>query len=375
MGKYTPGYVDVPGKGRRYRDADGNYFHNHLGKPLTQIGNLFGNPGFGRTTQHHVIGEDGSIGGRVKPKAQTPAAPAEPAVKPEPPTSPTPPTPPAPTPPTPVEPSSGGSGGPEVRESPQGIVQKGMTLGGINTFLTGLGGRELADIKAMYATDTGSAPSVPSNMRGTKPEQPFFEGLPGMAAPTAPTGTTASTTETTSNPTNEQDGASDKPTLADNVRAVRMSRPRGARQQEFADRPGNSTFGGEEPDDSSLVSPMYRNSKRNEIRSAFLNMDRSSAQAAMDSAAVAGRYRDVIGSTDYYNYGGKAVQAKEGMERQAKNAAMMGQDPTEFLNIQAEQTPSAADSPTSLQLNPDQGQKAAQEFKDFRAEEIKKGLK
>jgi len=262
-----------------------------------------------------------------------------------------------------------------VRESPKGIVQKGMTLGGINTFLTGLGGRELADIKAMYATDTGSAPSVPSNMRGTEPEQPFFEGLPGLSAPTAPTGTTATTTETTSNPTNEQDGASDKPTLADNVRAVRMSRPRGARQQEFADRPGNSTFGGEEPDDSSLVSPMYRNSKRNEIRSAFLNMDRSSAQAAMDSAAVAGRYRDVIGSTDYYNYGGKAVQAKEGMERQAKNAAMMGEDPTEFLNIQAEQTPSAADSPTSLELNPDQGKKAAQEFKDFRAEEIKKGLK
>ena len=275
----------------------------------------------------------------------------------------------------PGEDRGSGAGGSEVRQNEKGIVQKGMTLGGINTFLTGLGGRELADIKAMYATDTGSAPSVPSNMRGTEPEQPFFEGLPGLSAPTAPTGTTATTTETTSNPTNEQDGASDKPTLADNVRAVRMSRPRGARQQEFADRPGNSTFGGEEPDDSSLVSPMYRNSKRNEIRSAFLNMDRSSAQAAMDSAAVAGRYRDVIGSTDYYNYGGKAVQAKEGMERQAKNAAMMGEDPTEFLNIQPEQTPSAADTPTSLELNPDQGKKAAQEFKDFRAEEIKKGLK
>jgi len=26
MGKFTPGYITVPGKGRRYRDADGNYF-------------------------------------------------------------------------------------------------------------------------------------------------------------------------------------------------------------------------------------------------------------------------------------------------------------------------------------------------------------
>ena len=41
MAEYKPGYVDVPGKGRRYRDEQGNYYHNHLGAPLNQLGNFF----------------------------------------------------------------------------------------------------------------------------------------------------------------------------------------------------------------------------------------------------------------------------------------------------------------------------------------------
>ena len=39
--KYTPGYVDVPGKGRRYRNAQGEYFDNHFGSVFNSFGNAF----------------------------------------------------------------------------------------------------------------------------------------------------------------------------------------------------------------------------------------------------------------------------------------------------------------------------------------------
>jgi len=60
------GYFKLPNGEYRYSDGQGGVFHNHTGPWLNQIGNLFGNPGFGRTTEHHIIGADGSIGGRVK---------------------------------------------------------------------------------------------------------------------------------------------------------------------------------------------------------------------------------------------------------------------------------------------------------------------
>ena len=51
------------------------------------------------------------------------------------------------------------------------------------------------------------------------------------------------------------------------------SRQRGsARQQEFAARPGNQPFGGEEPATADLVSPMYANAARNAARNAVLDV-------------------------------------------------------------------------------------------------------
>ena len=364
MGQHTPGYVDVPGKGRRYRDENGKYYHNHLGVPLTQIGNLFGNPGFGRTSEQHVIGDDGSIGGRVKPTKRSEPKPAAPPQAAEPPATPayrsrrqgldaTYPDR-APSGGSVVSVGSGGTGGSETRESVTGMVQKGMTLGGINTFLEGMGLRSMTDLKDAYG-----APEKNTDMKGfALSDVDVAEGYdasdgayPGKA--TAFT-QTATTPETTSKPGDMQDGASDKPDLADQIRAVRVNR--GARQQEFAERPGNQPER-KDPDTSSLVSPMYANEKRNRIRNAFLDMDKGSARAIMDAQAEASYYRDVIGGKDYFNYDGKLVQPKDGMNRKAKNAAMMGESPLEYLDL--------GESAATPQ------QEAAQKFKDFYTQEIK----
>lgn len=245
-----------------------------------------------------------------------------------------------------------------TRVSQTGMVQKGIDLGGVNNFLKGLGLREMTDIKSAYQDDTDVQKNTDLtgfSLSDTDSEYDVSDGAyPGKQTAF---NQTASTPETTSQPQNVQDGASDKPDIADSVRAVRVAR--GARQQEFASRPGNGAFGGEEPDDSSLVSPMYANKKRNEIREAFLDMSKGSVRASIDSAAVAGRYRDVMSSQDLYSYDGKAVKAKEGMESQAREAAMMGLNPTEFLAI-----PDAPEQTTKIteQQAKDAGAAFAQDY-------------
>ena len=336
MGKYTPGYVDVPGKGRRYRDADGNFFHNHLGKPLTQLGNLFGNPGFGRTTQHHVIGEDGSIGGRVKPKAQTPAAPAEPVVKPKPTPTPTPTPTPAPTPTAPVEPSSGGSGGPEVRQNEKGIVQKGMTLGGVNNFLGGLKIRSLGDMNELYS-DTGRNTDLEGfALSDVDVEQGYDVSDGAYPGKRTAFNQTSTTPQTTSKPDSPQDGASAEPTVADQVRAVRIAR--GARQQEFAERPGNSKSS--EPKNSGTnwgARTMADNSDmRTRIGSAFLSDDYDNSLQALRAAETeAGVFKQ--GGKVFYNQGGELVEAKDN-GKDFYRSAMRGINPMEFAD-KPEETP------------------------------------
>lgn len=245
-----------------------------------------------------------------------------------------------------------GSGGSEVRVSPTQVVQKGRTLGGINNFLKGMGLRSMTDLKDAYGEPEKNTDMTGYSLSDEDQEYDVSDGAyPGKRTAFTQTPTTP---VTTSNPSDDQDGASDKPDIADQVRTVRMAR--GARQQEFAERPGNQPER-KDPDTSSLVSPMYANEKRNAIRNAFLDMSKGSARAIMDAQAEAGVYRDVIGSTDYFNYGGKAVQAKEGMSRQAKNAAMMGESPLEYLEL------------GENGLTPQQ--EAAQKFKDFYTQEIK----
>ena len=74
-------------------------------------------------------------------------------------------------------------------------------------------------------------------------------------------------------------------------------------------------FGGPEPSDASLVSPMYANKKRNAIRDAFFAGE-TSVKGAVAANAVAGYGKDSNGNARF-NVGGELVYAKEGMEQKS----------------------------------------------------------
>ena len=63
-----------------------------------------------------------------------------------------------------------------------------------------------------------------------------------------------------------------------------------------------------------------------------MDLDTPIIQASVAANAVAGYGKDSDGNARF-NYGGELVYAKEGMEQQAKNAANMGKDPSQFLDI------------------------------------------
>ena len=156
------------------------------------------------------------------------------------------------------------------------------------------------------------------------------------------------------NASDPQDGTSDKPDVAESIRTVRMERQagRGSRRDPRNRGEDSDMFGGPEPSDASLVSPMYKNAKRNKIRSTFLDHEGNSIQAVAAANAVAGYGKDSNGSPQF-NYGGELVGAKEGMAYKAKNAAMMGEDPSQYLDIPTAgdiqpDTPAASELTTNL---------------------------
>ena len=104
------------------------------------------------------------------------------------------------------------------------------------------------------------------------------------------------------------------------------------------------------------------NEKRRAIRSAFLDMDTPIIQASVIANAIAGYGKDSDGNARF-NYGGELVYAKDGMQQKAKNAAMMGQDPTQFLDIPAT-ADTQPDTPAASELSPAFAQETpgAQEF-------------
>lgn len=78
--KYTPGYVNVPGKGMRYRNAEGEYFDNHFGsifnsfgKAKKKIGDAYNSYYDGVADAAGTERRDGTVA-----KPQKPAATAEP---------------------------------------------------------------------------------------------------------------------------------------------------------------------------------------------------------------------------------------------------------------------------------------------------------
>ena len=251
----------------------------------------------------------------------------------------------------------GGSGGSEPRTTPEGLLSYGRDLSSLNQFTKDFtGGYELTDIKGSFQSE-----ALPATVAGlTQLDKPFVPGASPTQKPNVsftdepllpygtqlPEGTQpfASTTpyKTGGNPSDPQDGTSDKPDRADRIRQVRTAR--------LGRNGSRADFSGDEPDNSSLVSPMYANSKRNAIRAAFLDPKLSSVKASVAANAKANFGKDSDGRARF-NYGGELVYAKDGMQQQAKNAAMMGQNPTEFLDIPA--TPEVKpDAPATSELSP-----------------------
>ena len=256
---------------------------------------------------------------------------------------------------------AGGSKGKRVNAN--GLVSYGKDLSSLNTFTSAFtGGYELTDIKSAFqSNDLEGAYQNGSNTISTEDTK---YGLPDGSAPSNVGGkytmdgvdtsikdtsyeiTPASVPGTVGKDAKDpQSGTSSKPDVAESIRQVRMARSEGS-PRGF----NGADFSGAEPDNSSLVSPMYKNAKRNKIRSTFLDHEGSSVQAAAAANAVAGYGKDSDGNARF-NYGGELVYAKDGMQQKAKNAAMMGQDPTQFLDIPA--TPDTQpDTPAASELAP-----------------------
>jgi hypothetical protein len=224
-------------------------------------------------------------------------------------------------------------------------VSYGKDLSSLNAFTKDVtGGYELTDIKSAFqSNDLEGAYQNGSNTISTEDTK---YTLPDGATPSNVGGkytmdgvdTSLSSTgyqldgksvpgTVGGNPNDPQDGTSSKPDVAESIRQVRMARTEGS-PRGF----NGADFSGAEPDNSSLVSPMYANSKRNEIRSTFLDFDGPSTKAIAAANAVAGFGKD-SNANPRFNYGGELVNAKAGMEFQAKDAAMKGLDPSEFLDI------------------------------------------
>ena len=196
----------------------------------------------------------------------------------------TPPTP-APTPaptaaPTP-EPTIRPS---DTRTSPTGLIQRGMTLGGVRNYLQGTG-LELADADQYFQMGEptyGSKVTGPNN-EVLKPETDVWSKEAGGLVPPSTAGVTGKS------PQNPQAGVSDVPDQADNSRALSLSG-------------GEEPFGGTYGDDDEYVSPMYADKARNKWRSTFLDSRAKGPAALMREAdASIGVIRDNQGNISYKN--------------------------------------------------------------------------
>ena len=361
---FEPGYVDVPGKGRRYRNASGEYFQNHFGSILNSFRKAKDGAGDAYNNYYNSVADaagterrDGSVAPIVgaTPKTKNQAAPAKPAeetpyrsrrqgldaVYPD----------RAPTPTPKPEPQK-----PGARVNANGLVSYGKDLSSLNAFTKEFtGGYEIADISTAfqsedlpmkgskgtntdYSLDDAEAMGVSKEDALTISEGGFVETL---ITPSTP-GTTGN------NPKNSQDGTSDKPDVAEEVRTIRMRRkgprddggPRGFaidRANEMAQNSVSETKGD------------GMNARRREIRSTFLNHEGNSIQAITAARAVAGVGNDSNGS-DVYNVGGELVYAKPGEERKAINSLMSGNNPMAHLDMP--ETPDVQpDTPADTQLS------------------------
>ncbi len=223
---------------------------------------------------------------------------------------------------------------PTTRVSEEGVVQKGRTLGGVNKILKELGAGELADVSTAYQPEAlveGANPTQKPDVSEPFQQDPQLQtSFPEGTKPFASTDKYTAYS-TGGNPEDPQDGTSSKPDRVERIRQVAFQ-PKGARQKEVSSRKAvRGNFGGDEPDTSTLVSPMYNNPMRNQIRDIYGDTSLSIAQQSAKVSELTGVYR--YGGEGYANVGGKLVQAKDGSGRSLLNARGAGLDPREFLDI------------------------------------------
>ena len=224
-------------------------------------------------------------------------------------------------------------------------------------------GGELTDIKAAFqsedlptayqnGTNSISTEQTPYELPEGAAPSPLNQGLAGAEGlKISDSGYTigeASVPGTVGRSGDVQEGSSAKPDIAEGVRTIRMHRNKRDQLEGFS---MDEQLGG-----PSETKGNGMNAKRRAIRSAFLDMDTPIIQASVNANRIAGYGKNSDGQA-MFNYGGELVQAKEGMQQKAKNAAMMGQNPMEFLQMKVEQVKSEQTPATLTPRNPSTAEK------------------
>ena len=257
QGKTMPG-TEVPRPdtytvmGVTYNAATGLPISGHKDASYTVAGVEYDGK-TGRPVNAPETGYSLESGGKIKPHS-TVEAPITPETDSE--------TTPAPTPKTPA-PGAGGSESSTTRTNENGIVQKGMTLGGVNNFLaaypelnvadgskffdlSGAGGKKVGGQDVGYTKGRGESLAEGVDYKVPDKAKPgAFQKLPENSF--GGKNSNSYTVDGASMPLtlgkvsgNPQEGADPQADAADQSRAISMKPFRGsARQQEFANRPGN----------------------------------------------------------------------------------------------------------------------------------------
>ena len=410
-----PGWIDVPGKGRRYWTGSEYRFYGPSDNPANKgqsavsgdIAGMWNNfvSQYGRSTSDPTqVGAQRMTSAEAQAEIEKRKKAREGGVKEEK----TPPTAKPPVrrgqnlPPSAAVPGTGPEGNkvgsdadtstpglqgpgapkPDARVNANGLVSYGKDLSSLNKFTSAFtGGYELTDIKSAFqsndlegAYQNGSNTISTDESKYTLPDgaTPSNVGgkytMDGVDTALSNTGYQISDKSVPGtiggNASDPQDGTSSKPDVAESIRTVRMERQagRGSRRDPRNRGEDPDMFGGPEPSDASLVSPMYKNAKRNKIRSTFLDHEGNSIQAITAARAVAGVGNDSNGS-DVYNVGGELVYAKAGEERKAINTLMSGNNPMAHLDVPGT-ADTQPDTPAASELSPSFAKETpgAQEF-------------
>ena len=207
-----------------------------------------------------------------------------------------------------------------TRVNEQGMVQRGMDLDAINALFksqsdsgkmsqgelgnsskylsTALPVTEVGKLQLEKPVVPGASPTQKPNVSSTEEQSlPYGTQLPEGTKPFAST----TPYKTGGTPSEAQDGTSPKPDRVERLRQVAFN---------------GADFSGDEPGDSTLVSPMYANKERNAARAAFLDPNNKGYNAI--------RARDrAVGAFDQNGKGGVMIDGEiqefnEGMSRDAR---------------------------------------------------------